>query len=205
MNKMEIKMEKYKLDDDIKILYNYRKEEPSQVNVPAMNFITYNGVGHPSEDDFQMACNVLFTLSYTLKFKIVRNKLNIDYKVNPMEVDWYLDKSNGKTSYTWIMMIMQPEFVTEEMYEEALKMAKATKKDVVFEKAVFEAIDYGECVQCFHKGDYLLMNDTLKKMKDYGDKNGLKTAPFTHDIYLNDSRKTKPENLKTIMRIRIIK
>lgn len=26
----------------------------------------------------------------------------------------------------------------------------------------------------------------------------------THDIYLNDARKTKPENLKTIMRVKIL-
>jgi hypothetical protein len=47
-----------------------------------------------------MACEALFSLSYIIKFKIVRNKLNMDYKVNPIEVDWFLDKKTGKISFT---------------------------------------------------------------------------------------------------------
>jgi hypothetical protein len=202
---METKMEKFELDNNLKILYKNYKKEPLIVNVPAMNYISYKGIGHPSEDDFQMACNVLFNFSYIIKFKIVRNKLNIDYKVNPMEIDWFLDKSKGKTSYTWVIMIMQPKFVTKKMFEEAFKIAKETKKDIAFDKAVFEKKTYGKCIQCFHLGDYNLQNGTLKKMKDYGNNNGFETELFTHDIYLNDIRKAKKENLKTIMRIKIIK
>jgi hypothetical protein len=99
---------------------------------------------------------------------------------------------------------MQPKFVTKKLFEEALKIAKETKNDIDFDKAVFEKIDYGKCIQCFHSGDYNLMNDTLTKMTDFGKENGFETESFTHDIYLNDSRKTKKENLKTIMRVKIL-
>ena len=196
-------MEKFEFDESIMVLYKNKKKAPFFVNVPAMNYITYNGVGHPSGSDFQMACEALFSLSYIIKFKIVRSKLNIDYKVNPMEIDWFLDKSKGKTSYSWVMMIMQPKFVTKKMYESAIVMLKSSKKNINSNKTEFKSIKYGKCIQCFHSGDYLKMNDTLAKMVEYGKTNGYETESYTHDVYLNDSRKTKVENLKTIMRIKI--
>ncbi|EEG31693.1 hypothetical protein CLOSTMETH_00728 [[Clostridium] methylpentosum DSM 5476] len=54
-----------------------------------MNYITYSGKGYPSGEDFQEVCNSLFSLSYTIKFKIARLK-GFDYKVNPLEVNWFL-------------------------------------------------------------------------------------------------------------------
>ena len=197
-------MNKFELDDDLKILYKSQKKEPFFVDVPAMNYITYDGVGHPAENDFQMACEALFSLSYIIKFKIARQKLNTDYKVNPMEIDWFLDKSTGKISFTWLMMIMQPHFITEKMYSEGIALAKEIKPKINYDKVAFETKKYGKCVQCFHAGDYNKMNDTLLKMSDFGKANGYKTEVFTHDVYLNDSRKTKVENLKTIMRVKVI-
>lgn len=197
-------MNKFELDDDLKILYKSQKKEPFFVDVPAMNYITYDGVGHPAENDFQMACEALFSLSYIIKFKIARQKLNTDYKVNPMEIDWFLDKSTGKISFTWLMMIMQPHFITEKMYGEGIALAKETKPKINYDKVAFETKEYGKCIQCFHAGDYNKMNDTLLKMSDFGKANGYKTEVFTHDVYLNDSRKTKVENLKTIMRVKVI-
>ena len=41
------------------------------------------------------------------------------------------------------------------------------------------------------------------KMQDFARENNLDFDLYTHDIYLNDSRKTKTENLKSIMRIGI--
>ena len=56
-------MEKYEYDDTLKILYKSTRKTPFFVDVPQMNYITYNGKGHPSGEDFQEACNSLFSLS----------------------------------------------------------------------------------------------------------------------------------------------
>ncbi len=92
-------MKKYEYDDKLKVLYKSTKKEPFFVDVPKMNYITYNGLGHPGEDDFQEACNSLFTLSYIVKFKIARPR-EIDYKVNPLEVNWHLNKKEGGIEFT---------------------------------------------------------------------------------------------------------
>lgn len=57
-------MEKYEYDDTLKVLYKSTRKTPFFVDVPQMNYITYNGKGHPSGEDFQEACNSLFSLSY---------------------------------------------------------------------------------------------------------------------------------------------
>ena len=219
-------MQQIELSEELKVLYSSQRKDPFLVDVPMMHYLTYDGNGHPSEADFQTACEALFNLAYIIKFKVARKQLGVDYKVSPMEVDWFLEKQSKPNlptvisssdddppipenkartiTYTWKMMIMQPEFITPLMYGEAIVVARQSKPDIPFLKVHFEEIPYGKCIQCFHLGDYLKMNDTLAKMKAYGTSLGLSTEPFTHDVYLNDSRKTKPENLKAIMRVKVL-
>ena len=195
-------MKKYAFDEKLKVLYKSTKKEPFFVDVPPMNYLTFDGLGHPSEDDFETACEALYTLSYIIKFEIVRKRLDIDYKVCPMEVTWYLDKSKEKTAFSWTMMIMQPEFITEEMISSAMQIAKDKGKMIAYDRISYRSVDFSRCIQCFHLGDYNNMNDTLGKMIAFADEQGVDCDQYTHDIYLNDMRKTKVENYKTIMRIK---
>ena len=185
-----------------KILYGSMKKDPFIIDVPAMNYLCFEGMGHPSEPDYQLSCETLYTLSYILKFDIARKQLDADYKVNPMEVSWLLDKSGNGIKFTWTMMIMQPDIITESHVHEAVRIAAEKGKAVASERVFFQNISFGRCVQCAHRGDYNLMNDTLAKMKAFAYENSLASDQYTHDIYLNDMRKTRVENYKTIMRIK---
>ncbi len=102
-------------------------------------------------------------------------------------------------------MIMQPDFISINDFQEALSICKKLSKNISYDKMNFESVDFGKCVQCFHLGDYNNMNDTMYKMQNFAKENNLDFDLYTHDIYLNDSRKTKTENLKSIMRIRVYK
>lgn len=185
-----------------KLLYKSTKKAPFFIDVPKMNYLQFDGSGHPSETDYQIACETLFNIAYIIKFEIARKKMGIDFKVNPMEVTWFLDKSSGKTKFTWTMMLMQPDFVTEKDVEAAIDIAKQKGKNLAFDRMHFGQVDFGQSIQCFHQGDYNLMNDTLAKMTAFATENGFQCDKFTHDIYLNDMRKTKVENYKSIMRVR---
>jgi len=195
-------MEKFDFQKELKHLYASTKKAPTLVEVPKMNFIMFDGVGHPNDKDFQIAAEAVFTVSYLLKFGIVRKKYDKDYKVMPMEVIWNLDRSNG-ISFTWTMMIMQPPFITEKMFREAIELSIEKKKNIEHKRLRFAAYEAGLCVQSFHLGDYKKMNDTLNNMILFAEEKQLNCERDTHDIYLNDSRKTKTENLKTIMRLKI--
>ncbi|WP_167957358.1 GyrI-like domain-containing protein [Anaerosporobacter faecicola] len=195
-------MEKYELDQNSKILYKSTRKEPFLVEVPSMHFLMMKGEGHPAGNDFQIACEALFTLSYVIKFEISRKLLNKDYAVSPMEVSWYLDKSQKETQYTWTMMIRQPDFITEELVQRAMDIAREKGKCIAYDRVIFDEVSFGTCIQCFHLGDYNKMNDTLAKMHAFAKEKGLACDQYTHDIYLNDMRKTKVENYKTIMRVK---
>lgn len=199
---MTSEIKKYEQSGDLKTLYRSTKKEPFFVEVPPMNYLTFDGTGHPAQEDFQISCEALFTLSYIIKFEIARRELQLDYKVNPMEVTWYLDKGADQIAFTWTMMIMQPEFITEKMIGRAIQIAREKGKQLAYDRVHFQTVEFGRCVQCFHPGDYHAMNDTLAKMVAFAQENGLSHDQYTHDIYLNDMRKTKVENYKTIMRIR---
>lgn len=198
-------MKQYEWSCGLKALYGSTKRTPELIDVPDMNYLTFCGAGHPSEDDFQLACEALYTLSYMIKFEIARKQMDTDYKVQPMEVTCFLDKSSGKTAFTWTMMIMQPDFVTSEIPEQAKLLSRAKGKSIAGDRVALRKVSFGLCVQCFHRGDYNNMNDTLAKMTSFADENGFDCDRYTHDIYLNDTRKTKVENYKAIMRTRVYK
>jgi len=194
-------MEKIDLTKELGHLYAYTKKVPTLVEVPKMNFIMFDGTGHPNEKDFQISAEAIYAVSYILKFEIARKKHDKDFKVMPMEVIWNLDRSNG-LSFSWTMMIMQPSFITKDMFFEAIGIAIEKKKGVEHNRLRFEAYEEGLCVQVLHSGDYKEMNNTLKIMTSFGEEKQLICERETHDIYLNDSRKTRTENLKTIMRVK---
>ena len=197
-------MEVIDLKKDLKHLYNSTKKAPAILEVPKMKYLMFDGKGHPNEPDFQIAAEAIYTISYLLKFEIARKRCNIDYKVMPMEVIWNLSRED-KISFFWTMMIMQPSFITDEMFSEAIELSIKKGKKIAHERLRFEEYEEGLCVQAFHSGDYNKMNDTLARMKSFAEENDFEHEIDTHDIYLNDVRKTKTENLKTIMRIRVWK
>lgn len=196
-------MEKYELNEELNVLYRSQKSTPFYVDVPTMRYLTFHGSGHPAQEDFQISCEALFTLSYILKFEIGRKERGIDYKVSPMEVTWYLDKKDNGIDFTWDMMIMQPEFLNSEDIDKAIKIAKAKNKVLAYDRVSYRKVEFGKCVQCFHKGDYNNMNDTLARMIAFTEQDGLNHDLYTHDVYLNDMRKTQMKNYKTIMRLRV--
>lgn len=187
--------------EHMKDLYSAGTKEPKIIKIPTINYLMFNGTGTPAEPDFQNAATSVYTIAYILKF-MVRDSFKIDYKVMPMEVKWVLDRINK--IFHWTMMIMQPAFINTELYNKAIAAAKDKKKAVLFERIRFEAYHEGKTIQMLHKGPYEQMNHTLKIMKEFATKNGLNCDNDTHDIYFNDVRKTKPENLRTIMRVKII-
>lgn len=192
-------MEKINLKKELNNLYNASSKSPSFVEVPEMLFLKIDGSGSPEEIGFQKAAETLYPIAYTLKF-MVRSALNVDYGVLPMEVLWNVnrEKTGG---FKWTMMLMQPHYITKKLFEMARDKANNKYDLPLLDKVRFESFKEALCVQMMHKGAYENMNHTLKYMLDFIAEQGYASKQDTHDIYLNDIRKTKPENLKTIMRL----
>ncbi len=69
--------------------YNSSAKEVSFVDVPPFNFLMIDGAGDPNKSkQYADAVESLFTMAYTLKFKVKRGKTAIDYGVMPLEGLW---------------------------------------------------------------------------------------------------------------------
>jgi hypothetical protein len=186
----------------LKHLYHPSPKAAVLVDVSSLNFLMIDGRGKPTGSGFPRAAGVLFPLAYTLKW-MVRLSLDVDFHVMPMEVCWRVNRE--KKEFAWTMMLMQPVYVTAELVEQARRKVLPKVDSALLEEVRYESLVEGMCVQFLHIGPYEEMDAALEKMLAVAAAQGY-AVPLrnTHDIYLNDIRKTRPENLKTVMRLPVI-
>jgi hypothetical protein len=126
----------------------------------------------------------------------------------PMEVKYRLDRArHGSKRYLWTMMIMQPECVNETIVASAEKELKRKKKELPLEGRLrLRSFEEGPCGQILHVGPFEgPMERSFDLLKEWLSAEGYAWEPDSHDIYLNDSRRTKPEKLRTLIRVGIRK
>ena len=216
-------METAKLDFKKKDMSLYMPgTKPSLIEVPAMNFVMVDGKGDPNTEDgeYQQAVELLYALSYSIKMGYKKSDKPdgySDYVVPPLEGLWWLDGGttadsdfSQKEKYFWTSMIRQPEFVTHEVFEQALREVSKKKPTLNTSKARFETFEEGLCVQSMHLGPYSDEPKTIAEMDSFmeannyrnaiGDKRSDGLVRRHHEIYLADPRKTEPSKMKTVLR-----
>jgi hypothetical protein len=102
------------------------------------------------------------------------------------------------------MMIRQPDFVTNEVFE-AARTALAKKKPAAdLSRARLATFAEGLCVQMMHIGPYDAEPATVAALDQFAIDSGyvidMGGPRRHHEIYLSDPRKTAPEKLKTVIR-----
>ena len=198
-------MEKLDLKKQYKNLYNPSDKAPSIIEVPPLNFIMVDGHGDPNTSPlFVDAVQTLYPLAYNLKFhaKLV---LKQDFTVMALEGLWWVpDMSKFSTSrkadWDWTMMILQPDFITPALFEEARKQVIAKGKAPLAEKARLETYAEGTSVQIMYYGPYADEGPTIANMHRFAIDQGYALNGKHHEIYMNDPRKVAPEKVKTIIR-----
>ena len=188
-------------------------ERPGIVTVPAMNFLAARGRGDPNEEGgaYKQALELLYAVAYAIKMsKLGRHKPAgyFDYVVPPLEGLWWQEGTQGvdysrKADFRWISLIRLPEFVTEDVFDWAIREA-AEKKRRDFSKVEFFPWEEGLSVQCMHTGPYDDEPATVASMDEYAKSQGYELdfgqGRFHHEIYLSDVRRCRPEKLKTVIR-----
>lgn len=186
------------------------KEKPELVDVPPMNFITISGKGDPNQQDFADRIGALYPIAYAIRM-MPRNGFTpegyFEYTVYPLEGVWDLTEEGRKKEtvvkddLVYTIMIRQPDFVTREVFERAVEIAKKKKNNPLFDEVRFETIKDGLSVQMMHVGPFDEEHRTFEKMKEYMSENNLKLKTLVHrEIYISDIRKTEQEKLKTVLR-----
>lgn len=207
------KQTKYEWKKSEKEIYPTRMK-PIISQLPAQTFITISGAGNPNEKAFGEKVSGLYTLAYTIKMAPKKGIVfpgAFDYAVYPLEGFWslkdpLLDSPLDKSKLTYKIMLKQPEFVTPEVFEEALKLSQKKLSTALQNQLHLETIEEGIVGQILHKGSFDSEPESFEKLANFLEGQGYQRTSKEHkEIYLNDFNKTAVENLKTILRVSIEK
>lgn len=191
------------------------KKKPMLIDVPEMLFIQVSGEGDPNTSKtYEQALEILYGLSFTIKMSKMSQRQPegyFDYVVPPLEGLWEADgegydgsRITDKSRFRWVSMIRQPEFVTEEVFEWAKAELLKKKSYIDFSGTSFVAFTEGLCAQVMHTGPYDEEPATIELLNHFIKQEGFLTdigeGRMHHEIYLGDPRRTKPENLRTVLR-----
>lgn len=96
---------------------------------------------------------------------------------------------------------MTPEWITPEIFAEAVAEVRKKKNPAALDKVRLERYAEGLSVQIMHIGSYDDEGPILAKMHDeFIPENGYVENGKHHEIYLSDPRRVAPEKLKTVLR-----
>jgi hypothetical protein len=205
-------MKKIDYKKDFKHLYG-TQDVPVIIDVPAVRYVVIDGKGDPNGEAFAMATMALYSFSYALKMSYKSKNIPMDYyeyTVFPLEGVWDLvDKTKAvtdKSNYAYSIMITQPDFLTDELFQRILQEIKNKKPNPWLDHLRMEISTEGLCCQMLHYGSYDNEPASFAKMEQFCLNNGYqRTTKLHREIYLSDPRKTQPEKLRTILRFKVEK
>lgn len=179
------------------------KEIPSIVAVPPFPYFIIDGEGDPADQAYEEAVALLYSMSYTLKMSYKQERWYQDFVVAPLEGVWTAVEVENRDSWRWSSMIAQPLWVTNQIFE-LVREQVAFKKACSTNEIRFSLVEDGRCLTMLHRGPYREEDRSFAIMDAYCQEHHLQRVGEDHrEIYLSDPKKTKPENLKTILRFPI--
>jgi hypothetical protein len=200
-------MTKVDFKKEWKHLYRPSAKEFTVVEVPPLQFAMIDGHGDPNTaPEYTEALEALYAVAFKVKF-LSKKELGRDYVVAPLEGLWWAEDmetftvQRDKSAWDWTMMIMQPDWVSAEVWQEAREQVEVQKSPVALEKLRLETYDEGLSVQILHLGSYDDEGPTLHKLHhEFIPQNGYEMQGKHHEIYLSDPRRVAPEKLRTVLR-----
>ena len=195
---------------DFKDIY-LPKNIPCIIEVPPMKFAMIDGKGDPNGEEFALATAALYSFSYAVKMSYKSKEIPkgfYDYTVFPLEGVWDLvDKTKSitdKTNFAYSIMIRQPDFLSDELFERFITETKKKKPNDYLDKIKYVAITEGICCQMLHLGSYDDEPASFEMMEQFCIDRGYERISRKHrEIYLSDPRKTEVSKLKTVLRYNV--
>jgi len=192
-----------------KPLYRPSAKHPAIVDVPELAFLMVDGRGDPeTAEPYHQALEALYSVAYTLKFTLKKADPERDFKIAPLEGQWWGDEvaptmadlQSDRDAWNWTMMIAVPDAVTPAEVA-AAREAAARKRDLPAAPLLrLERLEEGLAAQILHVGPYAEEAPTIERLHAFAAAEGYELRGRHHEIYLGDPRRTAPERLKTVLR-----
>lgn len=208
-------MKKIDIKKDLKPYYQPSAKKIVAIEVPRFKFIMVDGAIEPGMEPgtsprFHEDMQAMYGAAYTLKFTLKKREVDpVDYPVMALEGLWDVRDGNFdinvKDNWDYTLMILVPDLITQEIFEDALAQMREKKGDQPgFARLRLDTFEEGLCVQTMHIGPYATEPETLEKMQAFMQEKGYQDlvghGGLHHEIYLGDPRRAAPEKLKTVLR-----
>jgi hypothetical protein len=146
-------------------------------------------------------------MTHALKFQIKKEQA-IDYPVMPLEGLWWTEdmrtfSTDNKENWQWTMMIMQPEQVTAQLFEQAREKIKRKKDSAALANMRLQQFHEGTAAQIMHIGPFSAERPTVARLHAFIREHGYRfdgKEQKHHEIYLSDPRRAAPDKMKTVIR-----
>ena len=182
-----------------------RSETPYITTIASQSWMSVSGVGHPNvSESFASAKKALSWIAFALKFKMKRKNPSwfFAYDMPPTESQrWDLHLPREERSRK--VILLQPNFIGPDDVLKMRRIAHAKSKDTKLPLIEFEEIPKKKVIQIGHLGPYAEMDESISLLEKFAKENGLTIVWNHHEIYLNDLRRTKSQELQTIIRYEV--
>jgi hypothetical protein len=186
--------------------YRAKRNSPQVTHVPDLQYLMIDGHGDPNTPVYGDAVSALYPVAYKLRFAS-KKILDRDYVVMPLEGLWWADDmdtfttARDKAQWDWTLMIMVPDWITAEMFSDAVEQVGMKDRPTRLDDLRLEALSEGRCVQALHVGAYDDEAELLRYMhEEFIPDQGLRMIGKHHEIYLSDPRRVEQAKLRTILR-----
>ena len=106
-----------------------------------------------------------------------------------------------KSRWDWTLMIMVPDWTTQDMFRAAVAKVEAGGKATRLDGLRLAALEEGTCVQTLHLGSFEDEAGVLDQLHHrFLPEHGWRLTGKHHEVYLSDPRKVAPDRLRTILR-----
>lgn len=188
----------------LKKLYLPSDKAFALVDVPEMQFVMIDGEGNPAGETYSRAMRWLFSVVYPIKL-IAKARMGKHFLEPPMECLWWADDmedfvKGNKETFKWRIMIVTADWVSDEMFNEALSKTEERLGEVPG-RLRLGTYDEGTSVQMMHIGPPSKLGPIVARLhQEFLPENSLIPNGHHHEIYLNDPRRVASEKLKTVVR-----
>jgi len=177
------------------------------LEVAPIRAVTVDGEGRPGEATFGARMPGLYTTAYDLRFALKRR--GVERKVGLLEGLYWtsnaatdLDEILGpeRGTWRWTLLIALPDEATDEELASSLAKGRAKVAPEIAANLRVETFAEGAVAQVLHLGPYAAERPTIEALHATIAAAGLRPRGRHHELYLGDPTRSKPENLRTLVR-----
>ncbi|HWV22908.1 MAG TPA: GyrI-like domain-containing protein [Thermomicrobiales bacterium] len=192
-------------------LYSVGVKAPALVDVPDLTVIAVEGVGDPAISvEYRESVQALMTAAWGIRAHRKQRDPSAVIKVMPLEGFWTLpgipfsEDPEVRAQLQWSLQIVQPDDVTADELE-TVRHTALQKNPALVRLTDVHLLDLpgGPAATMLHIGPYSDEPATRDRIHEAIVAAGSDPELGHREIYLSDPRRTAPEKLRTILRVRM--